>query len=202
MAPIYPDLWKLAAVSVVLCVLLYTVIVVAFGITPELMLLKVGMIITCVGLFWVYFDKWGWKQKWVRLGGWLTDIPNLNGRWVGTVDRMGENDPHEFVVEIRQTYLRTQLHTYSKNSRGSSITAQFITDPLHGRYRLISTWECHTKNRIDQSVIDEFIGTSVYSIIEKENERVLEDYYFTRRHPQTTGITQLKYMGKKLQNGV
>lgn len=202
MIPVHPDLRRLTIVSVVLCILFYTAISLNFNIPPEMMLLKCGLMTTCVGLFWVYFDKWGWKERIVRLGGWLTDIPDISGRWEGTVDRLGENAPHPFVIEIRQTFLRVQLHSYSGNSRGKSITTQFVTDPLHARYSLISTWECRTKNRKDPDQLDEFIGTSVYEIIETEGERYLEDYYFTRRNPQTKGRTKLKYAGKQLRNGV
>jgi len=202
MTPVYPDIRKLTAVTVVLCILIYTAISLLFSIPAQLMLLKVGVMITPVGLFWVYFEKHGWRQRAFRIGGWLTDIPDLNGRWEGTVNRLGENDPHTFVLEIRQTYLHTQLHTYSKNSRGSSITTQFVTDRVHGRYSLISTWHCRTKNRADPDEMDEFVGTSIYEIVESNDDRILEDYYFTRRHPQTKGKTLLRLAGKALRDGV
>jgi hypothetical protein len=202
MTPIYPDLRKVTAISVVLCVLLYTGIALLFGISTSRMLLKIGSIIALVGLFWIYFEKYGWRKKLFRLGGWLTDMPDLNGRWEGTVDRLGENDPHVFVLEIRQTYLRTQLHAYTKNSRGSSITTQFVTDHVHGRYSLISTWQCRTKNRSNPNEIDEFLGTSIYEIIQSGEDRYLEDYYFTRRKPQTKGKTRLKFVGKEFRDGV
>ncbi|MBK9304694.1 MAG: hypothetical protein IPM94_12645 [bacterium] len=120
----------------------------------------------------------------------------------GTVERLGENEPHFFVLEIRQTFLRTQLHAYSNNSRGSSIIAQFVTDHLHGRYSLISTWQCRTINRTNPNEMDEFMGTSIYEIVESGDDRYLEDYYFTRRNPQTKGKTRLKFVGRNLRNGV
>jgi hypothetical protein len=166
------------------------------------MWLKMGIIAFLVGLFWAFYDHYGWRQRLLRFGGWLCDLPDLNGRWEGTVDRVGENDPHTFVLEVRQTFLRIQLYAYSKNSRGSSITAQFVTDHVRGRFRLISTWTCTTKNRTEPEKMDEFLGTSIYDIVEDGAERYLEDFYFTRRDPQTKGKTRLKFAGTTLHNSV
>lgn len=202
MIPLHIDLRKMAAVSVVLGVILYTAIALLFKIPAHLMFLKLGLIVALVGGFWLYFDKWGWRQRVFRLGGWLCDIPDLNGRWEGTVDRVGENDPHLFVQEIRQTFSRIQLYAYSKNSRGQSIVSHFVCDHLKGRYSLVSTWQCRTKNRTDPNGTDEFYGTSIYEIAERDDGRYLEDFYFTRREPQTKGKTILKFAGRKLKNGV
>lgn len=202
MTQVCHDLKKFAAVSVVLCILFYTIICLGFNVPPKLMPFKLGLIISMVGFYWIFFEKWGWKFQIFRLWGWLCDIPDLNGRWEGIVDRIGEDDPHTFAVEIRQTFTKIQLHTFSKNSTGYSICGQFVTDHVQGRYSLISTWHCRTRSRSVKGDFDEFNGTSIFDIFEKEDGRYLEDFYFTRRAVQTKGITKLKFVGEKLKNGI
>jgi hypothetical protein len=51
MIPVYPDLCRMAKVSVVLCVVLYTLISLIFCVPPELMLFKIGFIIAIVSFF-------------------------------------------------------------------------------------------------------------------------------------------------------
>lgn len=77
-----------------------------------------------------------------------------------------------------------------------------MTDHLHGQYSLISTWECRTESVVSPSKMDEFCGTSIYRIMEPGDECYLEDYYFTRRDPQTKGKTRLKFVGRNLKGGI
>lgn len=199
MHQVYIDLKKYACISVVLSILFYTVICLGFSIPPELMLLKLGIILTLVGCYWGFFEKWGWKCNMFRIWGWLCDIPDLNGRWEGTLDRLTEDNPHQFVIEIQQTLSKIQIHSYSKNSLGHSIVAQFVTDQVGGKYNLITTWTCRTRNTTNSNEFEEFHGTSIYEIVHSDDGLILEDYYFTRRNPQTKGQTRLKLSSKKLK---
>lgn len=87
MQPVGPALRRIATVSVVLAVGLYSILQLAFDTPPILMPLRAGVIVGSIGLFWLYFERIGWRQRPFRLGGWLCDYPDLNGRWEGTVER-------------------------------------------------------------------------------------------------------------------
>ncbi len=201
MHQVHIDIKKYAGVSVCLSILFYTAMHFCFKIPPKLMPLKLGIIITLVGFYWYFFEMWGWKLKFFRLGRWLSDIPDLNGRWEGTLDRQGEHKPHQLVIEIQQTLTKIQVHSYSKNSRGHSIATQFVTDQVGGKYNLIVTWTCRTKNTTNLDEFEEFHGTSIYDIVNGDDGLYLEDDYFTRRTPQTAGRSRLYFVSKELKYG-
>lgn len=50
-----------------------------------------------------YIERIGWRQKVFRFGTNLKHIPDLRGRWEGTIDRHDERGPHPFCIEIHQT---------------------------------------------------------------------------------------------------
>jgi hypothetical protein len=195
MQQVSPILRRIATVSVIMGVVLYSIVQAVLDVPPVLMPLRAGAIATVVGAFWLYFERIGWRQRAFRLWGWLCDYPDLNGRWVGTVDRQGEGSPHAFVMEIRQTYLRITVNTFSANSRGTSLTAALITDELRDNFRLIETWTCRTKKPGGLDAYEDFTGTSVIDISSSGADRFLDDHYFTRRHPQTQGNLKLTYAG-------
>ncbi|WP_461630859.1 Cap15 family cyclic dinucleotide receptor domain-containing protein [Labilibaculum euxinus] len=200
MKVISPNLKKITTVSVILVVILYFVGEYFLKIESEKMPLKAGLIMSIVGLYWVFFDKIGWKYDFFRFWGWLTEIPNLNGRFEGFVDRIDENNPHTFVIEIKQTFTSIVVYTYSKNSKGHSITAKFATDELSAKFYFFLNWQCRTKSLKKENEKDDFFGTSIIEVIRDKGIYKLSDEYYTRRNPPTKGVTELEWVGKKLKN--
>ncbi len=61
----------------------------------------------------LFIDKVGWKWK---LFKWLVDIPNLNGRYVGTLESTfqtsGANTKKDCAIEIKQTASKVKVFSY------------------------------------------------------------------------------------------
>lgn len=194
------DISKIAFVTVVLSVMISVISILLFEINPTYLPLKIGIIYSIIGLFWYFYDKYLWKINFFRLFGWLSSVPDLNGRWEGTVKRIDEEEPHKFVVEFKQTYTKLKYYVYTQNSKGESISAKFIKDEIEGKYKLVSSWKSKTKNRIDQTIYDEFYGMSIMDYSEYEGKKKLDDLYFTNRNPQTRGETII-YFKDKIRRG-
>ena len=69
-----------------------------------------GFVTIPLSIIWLYFEKIGWRSNFWK---WSFKImhfsPDLRGRWEGTIDRVGENSPHKFVIEIKQTMTKLQF---------------------------------------------------------------------------------------------
>lgn len=207
MTTIRPELGKITTVSVVLSAILFVLIQLIFNVPPVLMFLKVGFVVFSVCLFWIFFDKKFWRWGWLRRIAYFNLPPDLNGRWKGTLQRDGESGPHQFVLEIVQTYSHIQIHTFSSNSHSQSLTASFLTDEGRASYQVIFTWLCTTKQwKVARTTpaSQDFYGTSIVDIsLSKDGpseQRILRDTYFTRRQPQTRGTTELKWQGQRVYN--
>lgn len=97
-----PPIKQIATVSVAFAVLLSVLTQLILKLDPVGVPLKTGFFVLLVGLFWIFFDRCGWKLKiaGVRIARPLCNWPDLNGRWEGVLNRYGENTPHKFVIEI------------------------------------------------------------------------------------------------------
>ncbi len=191
---------KFLLVAVVLTVI-FSVVVLLYNPTPEMLLLKIGVFSTVITIIWFLYEKYLWKFPFFRMMGWLCSTPDLNGRWEGTVDRHGENNPHGFVLEVTQTMTKLQCYTYSENSSGESIVVKIMKDGVDKKYRLLSYWGCKTKNKIEKSKFDKFNGVSLMDINFEGGQKILKDYYFTDREPPTRGDVELKWVSKELFGG-
>ena len=201
MTTIQPEYTKITAISIALSMALFTAFQIVFHIPVQLIFLKVGIVGFIVGLFWLMFEKWAWRWKAVRSFGYMKYPPDLNGRWEGTLQRVGEVAPHKFVLEIVQTYSYIKVNAYSAHSDSHSLTACLLTDEINSHYILISTWICTTRNTLPLGTVLEFHGTSIIELSKGEvgpKSRTLNDSYFTNRHPQTRGTTKLQWVGKQL----
>jgi hypothetical protein len=193
---------KIALVTVVLSVLLSVLALILFSVEPLYLPFKVGFISGLVGLIWFVYDKYLWKIPFFGMAGWLCSTPNLNGRWVGTVNREGENSPHEFVMEIYQTMSKMKFYTYSNNSNGESIVVKLVKDETGSKFKMIAYWSSRTKVIADATKSDQFNGLSVAGIHIDENEKRLSDFYFTDRTPHTRGGIELKWVSHKYYGSV
>jgi hypothetical protein len=154
-------------------------------------ILNIGIASSIVAGFWYAFDQWLWKFDVFRKLG-ISELPDLNGVWVGEVDRLGEDNPHRFELKIFQTYTRISIQTNSGNSKGNSVSAIFLTDETRKKFDLVNYWSSRTKALAPGvSHQEEFKGLSLIDIRTSDGEVVLEDYYFTDRNPPTKGKVRL-----------
>jgi hypothetical protein len=159
---------------------------------------RTGSISFTVGTLWFLFDKHIWR--WPIWRGWLINRPDLNGRWEGTVCRLTDDTPHKFVMEIKQTYSILSYKTFTENSTGSSTQAFMFTENLDAVYGIISNWEVTTK-KLDGTAMETFQGSSKGDIIIDNTRKIIKDYYFTNRDPQTKGSIYVEWQNSKLLNG-
>ena len=204
MNALQPEFRKVTVVSVGLSMVIFFVIQTTFKIPPALMFLKVGVVTFIVSMFWLVFDRWGWRWRFVRRLGYFHYPPDLNGRWEGSLQRVGEPEPHAFVCEILQTYSHIKVNAYSRNSRSRSISAVLFRDEIGSAHMLIYTWICTTKHSPSPGTTMDFHGTSIVGLATNEDSqskhRRLQDSYFTNRNPQTRGTNELHWKGHKLYN--
>ena len=197
------EITKISIVTVILSVILSTVIIsVGLVSDPKLLPLKVGIILSLIGFFWWLYEHYLWKISFFKVFGWLSSTPDLSGRWEGLITRDGENEPHEFVLEITQTYSRLKYYVYSRSGKGESISTKFIKDELGGKFHLVSAWKSKVKNKILPDEYDTFRGLSIMDYFERDDEKWLEDIYFTDRNPRTSGITKVKFISSNLKGSL
>lgn len=161
---------------------------------------RIGLATLLSGMAWGIFRRWAWK--WPVLIR-LHSVPDLNGRWVGTLDREDENNPHEFVLEIRQLFDRISCCTYTKNGRSESVVATLLSDGGSEPFRLLYTWFGQTTGTVNGAPgvrTGWFHGTTILDVV-KPNPRSLKGHYFTDRYPrQTRGIIRLEFESSDCRN--
>lgn len=153
-----------------------------------------------LGLTWV--EKTLWKTRIMRLpffeNYWT---PVLEGRWEGKLIR--ENIPHDFVIEIKQSFTSISCITYSRHSSSSAYASEILYNDQLKNYQLIYYWHGGTisvqKNTGDSNTFD---GLTVLDIIVEYGKVTrLKGTYFTNRQPkQTKGRLDLKFRQKELKN--
>lgn len=203
MHSVRPDIKNIATISAVVFLVLFSGWLRFSGADWEVIgkaATKSGTILTVLGLFWVFYIKVGWRLRPLRLWGWLSNVPDLQGRWEGAVRRHKDDEPHEFVIEISQTYNSISYRTFSKNSKGDSVTATILTDETGKVFKVISTWRVTTRKLEDATAEDSFTGTSIWNISFEGAVKTLEDTYYTGREPQTKGISKMKWVSRDLKN--
>jgi hypothetical protein len=165
-------------------------------------LLHYGLIILPITLLWWLMEKIGWHWRWVqKIRSSLNFPPDFRGRWEGTLNREGEDNPHRFVLEIRQTLSKIWINTYS--SRGTSISyiVEIATDDSEENFTLCSFWQSDSAEishrNIPKSI---FYGHSALQLFENETPKKLCGTYFTNREPQTKGRIEVDWISFELKN--
>jgi hypothetical protein len=203
MRELRPDLSRIAIVSVVMFLALFVAILMAFGATADVVLqsiLKTGVVLSIIGFFWTYFEKHGWRYSWLRLWGWLTDIPVLHGRWEGTVCRDGESEiEHPFVLEVSQTFSTLKFRTFGEKASGESLSASIIAkDDLHSMWEVNSVWRTEARKLSDKNNYEHFTGCSTWrmSFDAQSKTYQITDRYFTSR--KTSGTAKIRFVSQIL----
>lgn len=124
------------------------------------------------------FVKFGWK--WKIFKGWLVVIPNLSGKWIGTMYSNYETPPLEIPteVEIKQTFFRTTVKLKTGESKSNNIVASFNIDKDRGISQLIYTYY-NIPNATVQDRSEIHCGTTILDI--SEDETKLNGIYWTGR---------------------
>jgi predicted pore-forming effector associated with SMODS systems len=196
MTHVGPDIRKVAVVSAVLFLSLYSIMLLILGNTWQTLLgsaLRSGGLLAALGVFWAFYNKWGWRWRLLRFGGWLCAVPDLNGRWEGTVCRHIGDEPHPFVMEITQTFSTLSFQTFSTHSRGESLVAAICVNETKTVFSVVSFWRTHTRRLDDRTIEDTFDGASFWQISLDANSKQIEDFYFTKREPPTKGTLKLTW---------
>ena len=167
------------------------------------LLIDPSLIITTVTILWVLFDKYIWHYRIFRFIG-LSEVPFISGTWKGTINRIGENTPYDFFMEISQTYSKISIETRTDDSTGHSISCRFLCDDTKTHFKLLNYWTTSAKKK-DSDQYEDFKGCSLITIekINKHNNMemiIMNDYYFTDRNPPTNGkIINLKKVKNNTQ---
>lgn len=160
-----------------------------------------GFVTIPLSIVWVYFEKVGWRSRyWNWLNKPLHFPPDLRGRWEGTIDRIGEESPHGFIIEIKQTMTKIQVYTYSSRGQSESIIDSIASDKMEDDFTLCFLWEGQTGNLPSQQIESgRFKGYTMLKLIENGQSRKLKGEYFTNRRPyQTMGIIEVTWIGDDL----
>lgn len=132
------------------------------------------------------FISFGWK--WKIFKGWLVVIPNLSGKWTGTMYSNYKNPPLEIPteVEIKQTFFHTVVKLKTGESQSNSLVASFDIEKDKGVAQLIYTYH-NIPKAIVQDRSEIHYGTTILDISEDETE--LNGFYWTNR--ETKGDMKL-----------
>jgi len=172
---------------------------------------KTGVAFTIASAFWYAYTRWLWRVRGFRMFGWLSPAPDLNGRWEGTVQRTRSDSPHEFVVEVVQSYTSLRFRTFSKDSTGQSIAVAVSKDDEANIFGVVAAWQTTTKKLTKSGAPSAkereqtFRGTSHWRIEYIDNpgfkgdQLRIRDKYFTDR--DTSGEVVVTRVGRKLKNG-
>ncbi|MBW8360970.1 MAG: hypothetical protein K0M56_02145 [Kaistella sp.] len=152
-------------------------------------------VVGLLGLILWIVDTIGWKYK---IFTWLVDVPNLNGRYVGSlVSSHNGSTKMDCTIEIVQTASLIKMYSYfgninerSVSSESLSHTEEIICEP-NGLHKLIYTF----KNNSDIEVtLNDHEGAG--SLAYFDDIKKLEGIYFNRRG--NTGKIEVVFQQKKL----
>jgi len=140
-------------------------------------------------IFWLVFIKWLWKLK--LFYPWLVQVPNLSGKWEGTIKSNwgdGALDPIPMEIAIDQTFLTIQVRIKTEESKSYSLGASFNVDRDRGQQQLFYSYLNTPKPGVrDRSQIhygSALLNFGGYRVNEMDGE------YWTSR--ETTGEMHLK----------
>ncbi len=203
MKKVGPRVGLISVVSALIFFVLYTILLRFQGMGFQEMFAaatKIGIIFGLIGLFWTFYDRVGWRVDGLRLWGFLSDVPDLRGRWEGTVQRNTEDKPHPIVVEISQTFTSISYKSFSRNSEGESLVANIYANETGESYKVFATWSTKTRQIADRTKVDVFSGHSTWTVSIAGDKKIIGDRYFTDREPQTKGVLELEWKSKSILN--
>ena len=169
------------------------------------MVSNVGYVTIGITFFAWLFNQFLWRKPFVNkllIGEYAT--PVIEGRWKGILTR--DQEDHDFVLEIAQTYLSLSCRSFSHHSDSSSVIAELCYDSHHQIHQLFFVWigsTTHTNEQEYGSSTNAFHGTDILDIIPatKDKPMKIKGKYFTDRQPrQTRGTICVTFVSKERQN--
>lgn len=153
-------------------------------------ILRVGSFASLLAVpLWIFYDRVLWHVPFFRAWDYFCDVPDLRGRWRGTLDRGDTRGPHPFVLEIAQTMTDIHCVTYSSRSSSRSITAEIVCDSDHKQtLQLVYSWRAEVREDLDGTPLPDvmiFDGTTVLDV-HSRSRRFLDGRYYTNRLPGGT----------------
>lgn len=135
----------------------------------------------------VLFVSWAWRWRIFR--GWLVPIPNLNGKWEGSIKFKdnGENHTRKVFVDIKQTFLSIVVRFRSKESTSISICGSFNIDEKRGIKQLIYSYQNDPDANIRETSPVHY-GTTKLDI-GSDSKSLIGEYWTSRK---TMGTIVLK----------
>lgn len=160
-----------------------------------------GFVTIPLSIIWFYFEKIGWRSNfWKWAVKKIHFPPDLRGRWEGTLDRIGENKPHKFVIEIKQTMTKLKVYTYSSRGISESLVDIIASDKMEDDFTLCYLWEGKAGVLPGQTIESgNFKGFTILKLIIHNEEKKLVGEYFTDRKPtQTMGKIEVFWKQQEL----
>ena len=181
----------------------FATILIALGVQFKVQAAFFTGIATTVSLGWYFFDRYIWKWHPFKAA---IGRPNLNGRWVGTLDRDGEESPHRFVLEIRQTCSTLACCTYTDSGNSNSYMAELLTENGQAPHTLVFNWFGGTIGvaKGSKTQAGQFYGTTkLRLVVPQAGSPQLTGVYYTDRRPrQTRGTLELEWMSHELKDSI
>lgn len=143
----------------------------------------------------LFINKVGWKWYVFK---WLVDIPNLNGRYEGTLISSYRGERKDCVLEIKQTASSIHIFAYfgsvqtnDKTSKSVSVSEQIVLEK-NGLYKLFYIFSNESDTL--QIQLNNHEGTSKLYYY-PDVKRMEGDYYNQRGN---TGTLNVEFKQKKL----
>ena len=135
----------------------------------------------------VLFVSWAWR--WRGFQGWFVPIPNLNGKWEGSIKFKdnGEDRTRKVSVDIKQTFLSIVVRFRSKESDSLSFCGSFNIDEKRGIKQLIYSYQNDPNANIRETSPVHY-GTTKLDI-GPDNKSLTGEYWTSRK---TMGTIVLK----------
>lgn len=137
----------------------------------------------------LFINRIGWKWQIFK---WLIDVPNLNGRYEGTLVSSYKGERKDCVLEIKQTASHIHIFAYfgdlrtdEKTSKSISVSEQIVQEK-NGLYKVFYIFSNESDTL--QIQLNNHEGTSKLSYY-PDVKRLEGDYYNQRGNTGTLNLT-------------
>lgn len=163
---------------------------------------KLPTTLSIVGLLLYLYDRFAWKWPLLK---WLVKVPNVSGRYKGSVDFEwdGKAGSKECVIEILQTASSVKVATYYNNGAKEKTSSNSIVETIKKEdddFFNIYLFYLNGGTK-GGGKLEGHEGANVlrYHPATKNNVAKLSGHYFTDRKIQTRGTIEVDFKSKKLK---
>ena len=125
------------------------------------------------------FDRFLWKFKPLNL---ILGIPDLNGKWTGTLQSSFDDKSYDMILEIKQTWTKIQCKSsFDKSSSNSKIASIYLNDPESP----VLYFSFHNQSQDLETRSQQYDGFNILSL--STDKKSLSGKYFNDRpNPKKT----------------